>query len=385
MDMIQFRAAKLFATTATSFLTAFSSSSSSKPVVRSFVMSLPNTPPATVAAARVFRAREAKRPFATDADIPPEKREPLLSNHAKKSRKIKSSSRTKSSSSSAAAKEADLNGSKSDSGGNSNVPPQQPQPWYHSITKGDAEYDRYMSEEWGLERRGDTALFEKLTLEGAQSGLSWLTILRKREAYRRTFHQFDVAPVAAMTAADVDEILLQGNDSSKKSKTTNTTVVVRHRGKIESTIHNAKCILQMHSSDDDNDDGTDHSKLPVPLQSEYHGVLDQFLWSFVGHKPILNRVDALDNAPSTSPESHAMSQGLKQRGFKFVGPTTCYALMQATGMILDHIYDTPEYHVAKRRLQERRGGYQDRTQEVGTLLANSSKAECIAWHDPSIR
>lgn len=204
-----------------------------------------------------------------------------------------------------------------------------PAPWYTIFTKQDEQYNAYMRDEWGREKHGDSELFEKMTLEGAQSGLSWLTILRKRQAYRTTFHNFDIEKVAAMTPADVDRIL--NSDTTDKND-----MVVRHRGKIESTISNAQCIQQL-----DEPFGT-------------------FLWSFVNHQPILNQLDAsLSNAPTKSKESEQMSKELKRRGFRFVGPTTMYALMQATGMVIDHPVDSPEWKDAHKRLQKRAGGYQE--------------------------
>jgi len=194
-----------------------------------------------------------------------------------------------------------------------------------------------MANEWGFEKKqgGDERYFEKISLEGAQSGLSWLTILRKREAYRRTFYNFDLEKVAAMDeTTDVERILAQEAADS-------TEIVVRHRGKIQSVIHNAKCILQ--------------------IQKETGRSFAHFLWAFVDHKPILNMADETTTANwSTSPESQAMSRELKKRGFKFVGPTTCYAMMQAMGLVLDHPVNTPEWKAARERLQARPGGYQER-------------------------
>ena len=191
-----------------------------------------------------------------------------------------------------------------------------------------------MANEWGFEKEGgDERYFEKISLEGAQSGLSWLTILRKREAYRRTFHHFDLEKVAAMDETDdVERILAQeaGADSTK--------IVVRHRGKIQSVINNAKCVLQ--------------------IQKETGRSFADFLWDFVDHKPILNMAKTANLC--TSPESQAMSKELKKRGFKFVGPTTCYAMMQAMGLVLDHPVNTPEWKAARERLQARPGGYQER-------------------------
>lgn len=221
-------------------------------------------------------------------------------------------------------------------------------PWYYVFTKGDAEYDQYMSMEWGFEKRGDQALYEKICLEGAQSGLSWSTILRKREAYRRTFFNFDPEKVAQMTPDDVQRIIASQTKDPRDC-------VVRHKGKIEAVIHNAKCLLEMKKEANEKDKDM---------------VLDKFLWSFVNDKPILNRwganfdplkcKSAVQESPSTSEESEAMSKALKQKGWKFVGPTTCYALMQSCGMIIDHPVNSPEWEAARQRLLKRPGGYQER-------------------------
>jgi DNA-3-methyladenine glycosylase I len=195
-------------------------------------------------------------------------------------------------------------------------------------------------------QRGDEAMFEKLSLEGAQAGLSWLTILRKREAYRKTFHNFDIDKVAAMTSDDVQAIL----DTPKSIDT--RQVVVKHRRKIEAVIHNAKCIQQMRK-----DAKTDTKR----SNNYFHGVFDDFLWRFVDDKPIVNNHwdgKKLTGCPSTSPESEAMSEALKQIGFKFVGATTCYSMMQAYGMVIDHPTGSPEYEAAVKRLEQRPGGYQ---------------------------
>jgi DNA-3-methyladenine glycosylase I len=232
------------------------------------------------------------------------------------------------------------------------VEPTANQAWYHFYAKGDPEYENYMATEWGFEKRGDQALFEKLSLEGAQSGLSWLTILRKREAYRRTFHQFD--PVKIVTKMDNEEevgrILATTGESSE--------VVVRHRGKIESVINNAKCLLNMREEEGEKQ-SADNS-----VEKE---VFDDFLWSFVDQKPILNRF-TLKDMPAKSEESEAMSKALKKRGFKFVGPTTCYALMQSVGMVIDHPVDSPEWKEARLRLQNRPGGYQERLPRKGQSI-----------------
>jgi DNA-3-methyladenine glycosylase I len=217
-------------------------------------------------------------------------------------------------------------------------------PWFTVFTKDDEQYTEYMTTEWGVEQRGDDAMFEKLSLEGAQAGLSWLTILRKRHAYRKTFYNFDVDQVARMTPEDVQTIL----DTPKS--TPSTDVVVKHRGKIEAVIHNAKCIQKMR----DETEG----------KSKYgHGVFDDFLWSFIDNQPIVNNAwdgKNLTDCPSTSPESIAMSKALRGKGFKFVGPTTCHSMMQAYGMVMDHPPGCPEYDEALERLRKRPGGYQTR-------------------------
>ena len=217
-------------------------------------------------------------------------------------------------------------------------------PWYTVFTKSDPEYNRYMATEWGFEKRGDTVLFEKICLEGAQSGLSWLTILKKREAYRTTFLNFDIESVATMTDTDIQRIL----DSDEEDP---TNMVVRHRGKIEATINNAKCIQAMYNED----------KVTNPKVGKQKDLFDNFLWSFVDDKPILNTQwkhgEGLTNALSKSPESEAMSKALKKRGFRFVGPTTCYAMMQSVGMVIDHPAGSPEWDAAVERLKQRPGGY----------------------------
>ena len=233
-------------------------------------------------------------------------------------------------------------------------------PWYRMFTKGDEEYDTYMATEWGYEKRGDVALFEKISLEGAQSGLSWLTILRKRDAYREVFHNFDINKVAAMTDDDVERIVNMQNDDNRK-------LVVRHRGKIEAVINNARCIQLMYEEQDD-EQGKLRKKKGKTLdigknkKSTDDGTLfDEFLWSFVDNKPILNYWDGnLSNADTKTVESESMSKALKKLGFRFVGPTTCYAMMQSVGMVIDHKFGSREWTEAKERLVKRAGGYQDR-------------------------
>jgi DNA-3-methyladenine glycosylase I len=161
------------------------------------------------------------------------------------------------------------------------------------------DYVAYHDEEWGRPVRGDDALYERLTLEAFQSGLSWITILRKREAFRAAFAGFDPAVVAAYGASDVERLL--GNAG-----------IVRNRAKIEATLANARAVLELD------------------------GGLTDLLWSFAPDPP--GPVPAtLADVPAVTPESTAMAKALKKRGFRFVGPTTAYALMQATGMVDDHL------------------------------------------------
>ncbi|HEX6874720.1 MAG TPA: DNA-3-methyladenine glycosylase I [Nocardioidaceae bacterium] len=163
------------------------------------------------------------------------------------------------------------------------------------------EYLDYHDEEWGRELRGDRALFERLTLEAFQSGLSWITILRKREAFRAAFHGFDVVQVAAFEEEDVLDLL---QDSG----------IVRNRAKIEATIANARAVLDLGESFSD------------------------LLWSFAPERD-RPAPRSTDDVVATTAESKAMAKELKRRGFRFVGPTTAHALMQATGMVNDHMLD----------------------------------------------
>jgi DNA-3-methyladenine glycosylase I len=161
----------------------------------------------------------------------------------------------------------------------------------------------YHDYEWGTPVHDDRLLFEFLTLEGAQAGLSWDTILRKREGYRRAFKNFDAATVARFNARSVERLMTDAG-------------IVRNRAKIESTISNARAVLRVQ---------------------EEVGSLDAFLWSFVPDgRPIQNDRRTLADIPSTTPESAALSTALKRRGFRFVGPTTSYAMMQAAGFVNDH-------------------------------------------------
>lgn len=164
---------------------------------------------------------------------------------------------------------------------------------------------RYHDEEWGRPVYDDARLFEMLTLEGAQAGLSWQTILNKREGYRRGFREFVIAEVAAMTEADIEALLQDPG-------------VIRHRGKLNSVVNNAKAALA--------------------IQAEY-GSLSKYLWGFVGGTPIDPQLQAGKDYPSKTEVSDTMSKALLKRGFRFVGSTTCYAFMQACGMTNDHTLD----------------------------------------------
>jgi DNA-3-methyladenine glycosylase I len=145
----------------------------------------------------------------------------------------------------------------------------------------------------------DRHLFEMLTLEGAQAGLSWATILRKREGYRRAFANFDAEKVARFTKRDIERLLADAG-------------IVRNRLKVESTVNNAKRVLELES-------------------------LSEYLWGFVDGSPIVNRWRSLGEVPAETAESRAMSKDMKKRAFRFVGPTVCYAFMQATGLVNDHV------------------------------------------------
>jgi DNA-3-methyladenine glycosylase I len=158
----------------------------------------------------------------------------------------------------------------------------------------------YHDEEWGVPTRGERELFELLTLEGAQAGLSWSTILRKREGYRSAFAGFDPVAVAAFGDRDVERLLADAG-------------IVRNRLKVESTIANAQAVLELD------------------------GGFPELVWSFVGGEPRRNRWTKLGELPAETAESKAMSKELKRRGFRFVGPTVCYAFMQAAGLVDDHV------------------------------------------------
>ena len=167
----------------------------------------------------------------------------------------------------------------------------------------DEEYRRYHDEEWGVALHGDRALFEKLSLEGFQAGLSWITILRKRPAFRELFHNFDLAAVAAMPPSEAEALMGEPR-------------IIRNRAKIEATISNARIALE--------------------LTADHPGALDELIWSFAP-APRSSRPTELSQVPAVTAESTALSAALRKQGFRFVGPTTMYALMQSTGMVDDHV------------------------------------------------
>lgn len=173
----------------------------------------------------------------------------------------------------------------------------------------DPLYRAYHDLEWGVPLHDDRKLFELLILEGAQAGLSWLTILKKRENYRRAFDQFDVDKIARYDEPEIERLL---QDSG----------IIRNRLKIESTIKNARAVLRIR---------------------EEFGSLDAFLWRYVDGTPQQNRWATLKELPAQTPESERMSKDLKKRGCNFVGPTICYAFMQAVGMVNDHTVDCFRY------------------------------------------
>ena len=171
----------------------------------------------------------------------------------------------------------------------------------------------YHDEEWGVPVHDDRVLFEFITLEGAQAGLSWSTILNKREGYRGAFCSWDIDKIARLNTRSVGRLV---KDPS----------IVRHRGKIESTIGNAKAALRV---------------------IEDYGSLDTYLWEFVDGEPVINRFKAMRDVPAKTAVSDAMSKQLKKDGFKFVGSTICYAFMQAVGMVNDHLVDCPRWEACQ--------------------------------------
>ena len=162
---------------------------------------------------------------------------------------------------------------------------------------------RYHDEEWGVPEHDDARLFELLTLEGAQAGLSWETILKRREGYRRAFEDWDIARIAAYSPADSERLLADPG-------------IIRNRAKVAATIGNAQATLA--------------------VQREF-GSLDAYVWSFVDGKPIVNRFEVMSELPASTETSATMSKDMLRRGFKFAGPTIMYAFMQAAGLTNDHV------------------------------------------------
>jgi DNA-3-methyladenine glycosylase I len=173
----------------------------------------------------------------------------------------------------------------------------------------DPLYIDYHDKEWGVSVHNDRKLYEMLILEGAQAGLSWITILRKRDNYRRAFNGFDARKIARYNKKKIQQLLKNGG-------------IIRNRLKIEATIQNAKAFLD--------------------VQEEF-GSFDKYIWQFVDGKPKNNKRKSMKNVPAITPESDTMSKDLKKRGFKFVGSTICYAFMQAVGMVNDHTVDCFRY------------------------------------------
>ncbi|NYU11283.1 3-methyladenine DNA glycosylase [Enterobacteriaceae bacterium CCUG 67584] len=167
----------------------------------------------------------------------------------------------------------------------------------------DPLYIAYHDQEWGVPETDGKHLFEMICLEGQQAGLSWITVLKKRENYRQAFHQFDPVLVAGMTSADVDRLVLDAG-------------IIRHRGKIEAIIGNARAYLAMEENGE---------------------CFSDFVWSFVDNTPQVTQAATLAEIPTSTPASDALSKALKKRGFKFVGTTICYSFMQACGLVNDHV------------------------------------------------
>ncbi len=175
-------------------------------------------------------------------------------------------------------------------------------PW---VDLSNVDYVEYHDKEWGVPVYEDRLIFEFLSLESAQAGLSWLTVLKKRENYRRAFENFEPKKISRFDQAKIEELLLNPG-------------IIRNRLKIEATVNNAREFLE--------------------VQKEY-GSFSKYIWSFVGGKPKISKIRKLADYPATSKESDALSQDLKHRGFKFLGSTICYAHMQATGLVNDHSLD----------------------------------------------
>ena len=169
-------------------------------------------------------------------------------------------------------------------------------------------YARYHDTEWGVPLLDERALFEKIVLEGFQSGLSWLTILKKRDNFRRAFHNFDAAKIARYSVRDVERLM---DDAG----------IVRNKMKIEATIDNARAILTLRK----------------------HTPFADFVWTFAGERPLQNAFQSMEQVPAETEASKRLSKALKSEGFHFVGPTTIYAFMQSSGMVNDHLVSCPRH------------------------------------------
>ena len=178
----------------------------------------------------------------------------------------------------------------------------------------DPLYVSYHDHEWGVPLHDDQRLFEMLILEGAQAGLSWITVLRKRDAYRKAFDRFDAGRVARYGIDRIERLMKEEG-------------IIRNRLKIEAAVKNARTFLEVQRES---------------------GSFDAYIWQFVGGRPKQNARRTMKEVPATSPESDAMSRDLKKRGFTFVGSTICYAFMQATGMVNDHVVDCFRYRAVQR-------------------------------------
>jgi len=183
---------------------------------------------------------------------------------------------------------------------------------------GDPLLQEYHDREWGVPVHSDRLMFEFLVLEGMQAGLSWMTILRKRENFRQAFDDFDPTVIAAYDPSKVAELLAEPG-------------IIRNRSKIEAAIQNARAYQEV---------------------SREFGSFSTYLWGFVGGKPIVNSWRIIQEIPAQTPESVAMSKDLSRRGFKFVGPTICYAHMQATGMVNDHTVDCFRYQQIQQMVKD---------------------------------
>ena len=181
----------------------------------------------------------------------------------------------------------------------------------------------YHDNEWGVAIHDDRSLFEFLVLEGAQAGLSWSTILRKREGYRKAFDNFDARKISRYSEHDVSRLLANPE-------------IIRNRLKINATITNARAFLQVQ---------------------EQFGSFDRYIWQFVNGRPIQNSWEKITDIPSSTPESEAMSKDLQKRGFKFVGTTICYAFMQAVGMVNDHVVGCFRYEELKNKDEHNRAAH----------------------------